>query len=69
MWTCSLVTDMHMRLDREVYQPGVGDTQVTGGDEAEGEPAVGETVYAAGSLEVPVQEVTEVPSVRRSSRE
>ena len=59
---------MHMRMDRGVYQPGVGDTQVTGGDGAEGEPAVGETGDAAGSLEVPVQEVTEVPPVRRSSR-
>ena len=62
---------MHTRLDRGVYQPGVGDTQVTGGDEAGVEPAVEEAevehaAEEAGSPEMPVQEVT---TVRRRARE
>ena len=63
---------MHTRLDRGVYQPGVGDTRVTGGDEAGVEPAVEEAevehaAEEAGSQELPVQQ--EVTTVRRSARE
>ena len=63
---------MHTRLDRGVYQPGEGDTRVTGGDEARVEPAVEEAevehaAEEAGSQELPVQQ--EVTTVRRSARE
>ena len=63
---------MHTRLDRGVYQPGVGDTRVTGDDEARVDPAVEEAevehaAEEAGSQELPVQQ--EVTTVRRSARE